>query len=79
MSGYEVLKSTERMRNRVFRIVTDEVRMPDGGVAERDFMRHVGAVGVIAIDDEENIVLVRQYRHALDGHGNREYDREGQQ
>lgn len=65
MNGYEVLKSTERLRNRVFRIVTDEVRMPDGEVAERDFMRHVGAVGVIALDENENIVLVRQYRHAL--------------
>ena len=65
MSHYEVLKSTERLKNRVFRIVTDEVKMPDGAIAERDYMRHVGAVGVIALDDEENIVLVRQYRHAL--------------
>lgn len=63
--GYEVLGSTERLSNRVFRIVTDVVRMPDGSVAERDFMRHVGAVGVVALDADENVVLVRQYRHAL--------------
>ena len=65
MTGYEVLRSTERLKNRVFRIVTDEVRMPDGAVAERDYMRHVGAVGVVALDADENVVLVRQYRHAL--------------
>jgi len=65
VTGYEVLSSKERLRNRVFRIVTDEVRMPDGEVAERDVMRHVGAVGVVALDAEENVVLVRQYRHAL--------------
>jgi ADP-ribose pyrophosphatase len=65
MNSYEVLKSTEKLKNRVFRIVTDEVKMPDGEVAARDFMRHVGAVGVVAIDQDENIVLVRQYRHAL--------------
>lgn len=62
---YEVLRSTERLRNRVFRIVTDEVRMPDGDVAERDFMRHVGSVGVVALDGAGNVVLIRQYRHAL--------------
>lgn len=63
--GYEVLNSTERLSNRVFRIVTDEVRMPDGEVAERDYMRHVGAVGVVALDGDDNVVLIRQYRHAL--------------
>jgi len=65
--GYEVLKSTERLRNRVFAIVTDELRMPDGSVAERDYMRHVGSVGVVALDDADRVVLVRQYRHPLGG------------
>ena len=65
MSDYVVLKSTERLRNRVFAIVTDELRMPDGNVAERDYMRHVGSVGVVALDAEDHVVLVRQYRHPL--------------
>ena len=65
MTGYEVLRSTERLTNRVFAIVTDELRMPDGSVAERDYMRHVGAVGVVALDADDNVVLVRQYRHPL--------------
>ena len=39
--------------------------MPDGSVAERDYMRHVGAVGVVALDAEDGVVLVRQYRHPL--------------
>jgi 8-oxo-dGTP pyrophosphatase MutT (NUDIX family) len=65
VSDYVVLKSTERLRNRVFSIVTDELRMPDGAVAERDYMRHVGSVGVVALDAEDRVVLVRQYRHPL--------------
>jgi 8-oxo-dGTP pyrophosphatase MutT (NUDIX family) len=65
MTGYTVEKSTERLSNRVFRIVTDEVRMPDGEIAERDYMRHVGAVGVVALDADDRVVLVRQYRHPL--------------
>jgi 8-oxo-dGDP phosphatase len=63
--SYQVLASAERLSNRVFTIVTDEVRMPDGSVAERDYMRHVGAVGVVAMDAEDNVVLVCQYRHPL--------------
>jgi ADP-ribose pyrophosphatase len=63
--GYEVLTSTERLANRVFTVVTDEVRMPGGNVAARDYLRHVGAVGVVALDDEVRVVLVRQYRHPL--------------
>jgi ADP-ribose pyrophosphatase len=49
----------------MFSIVTDDVEMPGGAVAGRDYMLHVGAVGVVALDDAENVVLVRQYRHPV--------------
>jgi ADP-ribose pyrophosphatase len=51
----------------VFTVVTDEVAMPGGGSAARDYVVHVGAVAVAAIDDRDRIVLIRQYRHALRG------------
>lgn len=62
---YRVLARHERFVGPMFDIVTDEVAMPDGGTANRDYMRHVGAVGVAAIDEQDRIVLVRQYRHAV--------------
>jgi ADP-ribose pyrophosphatase len=31
----------------------------------RDFIRHPGAVGVLAIDDDDRVLLVRQYRHPV--------------
>jgi ADP-ribose pyrophosphatase len=62
---YEVLKHTERLRNKVFSIVTDVVTMPDGGTAERDYMVHVGAVGVVALDEKGRVALVYQYRPAV--------------
>jgi ADP-ribose pyrophosphatase len=49
----------------VFRLVSDDVAMPGGGYAKRDFMIHVGAVGIVAIDDDERVVLVHQYRHPV--------------
>jgi ADP-ribose pyrophosphatase len=65
VTGYRVLRTIERFRNRVFTLITDVVGMPDGTEAERDYLHHVGAVGVVALDDEGRVVLVRQYRHAL--------------
>ncbi|MEV0647457.1 NUDIX hydrolase [Phytomonospora sp. NPDC050363] len=67
MSGHEyrVRSSTERFAGPLFRIVTDEVEMPGGAVAARDYMRHIGAVGVVALDDDDRVLLVRQYRHPV--------------
>ncbi|GGM07158.1 NUDIX domain-containing protein [Dactylosporangium sucinum] len=62
---YEVRSHTERLRNRVFSIVTDEVVMPGGEVVTRDYMVHVGAVGVVALDADGRVALVRQYRPAV--------------
>ena len=39
---------------------------PDGVAFERDVVRHPGAVAVVAVTDEGSVVLVRQYRPALD-------------
>ena len=62
---YEVVGSEERYRGRVFRVVTDRVTMPDGEVAGRDVVEKKGAVGVVALFDDGQVVLVRQYRHAV--------------
>ncbi|MGI5237700.1 NUDIX domain-containing protein [Dactylosporangium sp. CA-139066] len=65
MSNYEVRSHTERLRNRVFSIVTDAIEMPGGDVVDRDYMVHIGAVGVVALDAQERVALVRQYRPAV--------------
>jgi 8-oxo-dGTP pyrophosphatase MutT (NUDIX family) len=63
--AYLVRSRTEHFKGPVFRIVTDEVEMPGERVAKRDYMVHVGAVGVVAIDADDKVVLVRQYRHPV--------------
>ncbi|MGW0436742.1 NUDIX domain-containing protein [Micromonospora sp. NPDC003197] len=62
---YQVRSRQERFAGAVFSVVSDEVTMPGGGVATRDYARHVGAVGVVALDDEGRVVLIRQYRHPV--------------
>lgn len=41
------------------------VELPNGATSTRDIVRHPGAVGVFAIDGNDNVLLVRQYRTAL--------------
>ncbi|WFE56672.1 NUDIX hydrolase [Micromonospora sp. WMMD712] len=65
---YEVTGRRERYAGRIFSVVTDEVTMPGGGVAVRDYVRHVGAVAVVALDDAGQVVLIRQYRHPVGRH-----------
>jgi ADP-ribose pyrophosphatase len=63
--SHPVLTSREQFAGRIFSVVTDEVEMPGGGHARRDYVRHVGAVGVLALDDADRVVLVQQYRHPV--------------
>ncbi|MFF4058155.1 NUDIX domain-containing protein [Streptomyces sp. NPDC001668] len=44
---------------------TDEVVMPDGSVVGRDYQVHPGSVAVLALDDEDRVLLIRQYRHPV--------------
>src|SRR5439155_20918141 len=40
-------------------------RLPSGDAVARDVVEHPGAVGVIALDDAERVLLVQQYRHPV--------------
>jgi 8-oxo-dGDP phosphatase len=44
----------------------DEVTMPTGSTATRDIVVHPGAVGIIALDDAGQVLLLRQYRHPVE-------------
>lgn len=43
----------------------DEVRLPDGGRATREYLDHPGAVGVVPLLPDGRVVLVRQYRYPV--------------
>ncbi|MEE8716984.1 MAG: NUDIX hydrolase [Coriobacteriales bacterium] len=61
-----ILSSTPAYRGTFFTIDQVDVRLPDGRTARRDVLRHPGAVGVIALTDGDELVLVHQYRTALE-------------
>lgn len=47
-----------------FKVHRDAVRLPDGTRSEREYIRHPGAVGIVALTDDGAVVLERQYRYA---------------
>jgi 8-oxo-dGDP phosphatase len=50
---------------RVWDVRSEEVDLGEGGVVTRDFVDHTGAVAVLALDEEDRVVLVQQYRHPV--------------
>lgn len=44
---------------------TDDVVMPGGSVARRDYQVHPGSVAVLALDDEDRVLVLSQYRHPV--------------
>ena len=50
---------------RVIRVFRDSITLPDGKPAYREYNRHIGAVCVIPITDEGEVICVRQYRYPI--------------
>jgi 8-oxo-dGDP phosphatase len=63
--AYRTLDSEQIFTGRVISVRRDRVQMSDGTVAEREVIGHPGAVGVVALDDQQRVLLVTQYRHPI--------------
>lgn len=64
---WPVASSAEVLRTRLVAVRIDKVRTPDNHLAERDVVLHPGAVAVLALDDADRVLMIRQYRHPV-GH-----------
>lgn len=59
-------KTTPIYDGKIVKLQVDDVTLPNGNVAKREIIKHPGAVAVIAVTDEGKLVLVEQYRKALE-------------
>lgn len=67
MSFETVLASERVYEGRILNLRVDEIRTPTGVEALREIVENGGAVAMVALDDQQRVVLVRQYRHAVRG------------
>ena len=67
MTEAETLGSRPVFEGRIVNLSVDTVRLPNGNVFEMEMIRHPGAAVVLAVDADDRVLLVRQYRHATGG------------
>lgn len=63
---------TERMvssqtifEGKIVRVTVDEARLPNGRLATREVVYHPGGVAILALDTDNQVTLVRQYRYPI--------------
>lgn len=59
--------TTEKIfSGKVISLQVDEVALPNGKTSKREIIKHPGAVAILALTGDKKIVMVEQYRKALD-------------
>jgi len=61
---FELIRSETLLQGRAFKIRRDYLKTPDGRETRLEIIDHGGSVVLIPIDDDGNVLFVRQYRHA---------------
>lgn len=62
-----ILSLTPAFQGRVIQVNVERVRLPNGNVADLEIIHHPGGAAVVAVDDQQQICLLRQFRHAANG------------
>jgi ADP-ribose pyrophosphatase len=55
-------------QGRVVNLNLETVRLPNGATVELEIIHHPGAAAIVPMKDEETVLLIRQYRHAVGGY-----------
>jgi ADP-ribose pyrophosphatase len=64
--GWERFETRYPYTYRMFRIREDRVRWPDGHVAPYTYVQGTGAVWIVPVTAEDQVILIRQFRYTLD-------------
>ncbi|RUL55100.1 NUDIX hydrolase [Lysinibacillus antri] len=62
----KTIHSNEIFKGKIISLKVDDVLLPNGKESKREIVNHPGAVAVIAVTDEGKLILVEQYRKALE-------------
>ena len=62
----KTITSEKKFVGRIFDVRVESVELPEGKTGYRELVDHPGGVGVVAITDENKILMVKQYRKAVE-------------
>ena len=60
-----VIESRNVFTGRIWEVHRDTVDLGYAGTVQRDYVVHPGAIGVLALDDQDRVLFLRQYRHPV--------------
>ena len=60
------LRGEEVFAGRLLHVYRDAIRLPDGSEGAREYIRHPGAVAIVALFDDGRVILERQFRYPHD-------------
>ncbi|MFG2982663.1 NUDIX domain-containing protein [Streptomyces sp. NPDC048258] len=63
--SWEVIASRTPFQGAKTAVKSDQVRMPDRSVVRRDYQAHPGSVCVLALDEEQRVLVIKQFRHPV--------------
>ena len=61
----KTLSREEKYSGPLFSVHTDQVLLPNGQTSYREVVEHVDGVAVLALDERNNVLAVRQYRYVF--------------
>src|SRR5262245_55403664 len=61
-----LISSRYAFEGTLYKVRVDEIRLPSGRETVREIIEHPGAVAILAITEDQQIILVRQFRYAVD-------------
>ena len=64
--GERQSRSKEIFDGKILHVYQDHVILPNGKETSRELIRHIGAVCVVAVTDDEKVIMERQYRYPID-------------
>lgn len=62
-----LIKSSKVFSGKVFDVLQDQILLPNGQTTTLDIISHINSVVIIPLDNEGNLLFVRQYRHPAGG------------
>ncbi|MGW7439367.1 NUDIX domain-containing protein [Streptomyces sp. NPDC054849] len=63
--SWEVVASRTPFEGAKTSVRSDQVRMPDSAVVRRDYQVHPGSVCVLALDEQQRVLILKQFRHPV--------------
>ena len=60
-----MVSSQTIFEGKIIKVTLDQARLPDGTLASREVVYHPGGVAVLALDDDNTVYLVKQYRYPI--------------